>query len=77
MTTMLRRSDAKVVVWHGNPDTGTAQTGELYDLNADPRELVNLWDDPEHAQLRADMCAAVLDLQMWHEDRTAARVAPW
>ena len=77
MTSMYRREDAKVVVWHGDPDTGREQTGELYDLAADPDELVNLWDDPDHARLRAEMCAAVLDLQMSHEDRTAARVAPW
>lgn len=77
MTSMYRREDAKVVIWHGDPDSGLPQTGELYDLASDPDELVNRWDDPGYNGLRAEMCAAALDLEMWHEDRHAARVAPW
>ncbi len=34
---------------------------ELYDRSADPRELVNLIDSPEHAQLAASMREQVLD----------------
>ena len=33
--------------------------GELYDLNADPRQWVNLWDDPEYRVRREEMVAAM------------------
>lgn len=76
-TTMLRRHDFKIVVWHGDPDEGWPTTGELYDMVNDPDELVNLWDDPAYRETRLELMQAVADLQMKHEDRHAERVAPW
>lgn len=76
-TTMYRRKDYKLVVWHGDPDAGRAATGELYDLVADPNELVNLWDDPDHAAVKAELYAELADVQMAHEDRHQVRHAPW
>lgn len=29
--------------------------GELYDLGSDPHETYNLWDDPEHTSVKADL----------------------
>gem|GEM_PF-1759306 len=29
--------------------------GELYDLAADPEEIVNLWDSAEHAAIKSDL----------------------
>jgi arylsulfatase A-like enzyme len=31
--------------------------GELYDLEDDPGEFDNLWDDPEHSKLKCDLLA--------------------
>ncbi|WP_147915728.1 sulfatase [Ruania zhangjianzhongii] len=77
MTTMYRTEEAKVVIWHGDPDAGVPQTGELYDLTTDPDELVNHWDDPDYRDLRLQLSAEALDLEVRHEDRHAPRVAPW
>lgn len=76
-TTMYRRHDYKLVVWHGDPDEGRPATGELYDLVADPDELVNLWDDPAHLGVRATLYQELCDVQMNHENRHHERLAPW
>ena len=33
--------------------------GELYDLNEDPGELINLWDNPSYASIKADMIVTI------------------
>ena len=42
--------------------------GELYDLQEDPGELVNRYDDPAYASVRSDL-AALLDDVMNHDVR--------
>jgi arylsulfatase A-like enzyme len=76
-TTMLRRGDHKLVVHHGPPSTGRARAGELYDLAADPGECRNLWDDPEHRELRTELQEFLLDALVATEDRTQPRDAYW
>ena len=48
----------KHIVYHG---TGL---GELFDLDSDPGEFVNLFDDPAHAGLRADLMRRHFDAMM-------------
>lgn len=38
--------------------------GELRDLREDPDELVNLWDDPDHATLKSDLLLKLTQAQM-------------
>ena len=38
--------------------------GNLFDLDNDPEELKNLWDDPAHAGARADL---VKKIETWFE----------
>ena len=35
--------------------------GELYNLNNDPRQWENLWDNPTHAKLKSDLLADLKD----------------
>jgi arylsulfatase A-like enzyme len=53
----------RLSVFHG---TGW---GELYDLDSDPGEFDNLWDQPAHAALRARMVERLLLTEIEHIDR--------
>ncbi|HYN90111.1 MAG TPA: sulfatase-like hydrolase/transferase, partial [Ardenticatenaceae bacterium] len=76
-TTMLRQGRYKLVVYHGPPATDRPRTGELYDLEADPDELSNLWDEPAHRPARVELEALLLDVLVAIEDRTQPREAYW
>ena len=65
-TTMLRHDRWKLVVHHGAPATARDRTGELYDLDADPDELANLWDDPATATSGAELQELLLDVLVAH-----------
>lgn len=75
--TMLRHDRWKLVVHHGQPASTRKRTGELYDLEADPAELVNLWSDPWHAQTRAELQELLLDVLVATEDRSRPRLSHW
>ncbi|GAA1950724.1 sulfatase family protein [Microbacterium aquimaris] len=55
---MWRTARYKLIVFV-DPNTAGAQ-GELYDLQADPREWHNLYDDPAHLAVRADLMAELI-----------------
>lgn len=76
-TTMLRHGRHKLVVWHGAPATGRPRQGELYDLEADPGELENLWDAPAHRGDRASLVEMLADVLVATEDRSQPREANW
>ncbi len=62
--TMLRTRHEKIVVYHG------VDWGELYDLQADPDEFHNLWDDPTRASMKTRLLkgafdASVLTMDPW------------
>jgi arylsulfatase A-like enzyme len=76
-TTMVRKGDIKIVTHHGQPSSSRRRTGELYDLASDPQELINLWDNPDYARLRAEMTEFTLDTLVATEDRSQPRKAFW
>ena len=49
--------------------------GELYDLQEDPGEFVNLYDRPEYAQVRARLAEQLLDAILEGESRFGPRLA--
>jgi len=66
--TMWRTRTHKLVVHHGEP------LGELYDLEHDPCEHENLWDDPAHAALRAELMKQAFDASVFTMDPMPPRV---
>ncbi len=69
--TMYRDRRYKQVVYHGHG------LGELYDLDEDPHEFDNLWDRPEHRELRAGLLAASFDAHvLLTTDVGSRRIAP-
>ena len=53
--TMLRDERYKLVVYHGQG------IGELFDLQADPGEFDNRWDDPRYMPIKLDLMHKSLD----------------
>ena len=56
--TMVCDGRHKSVVYHGH------EIGELYDLERDPGEFDNLWDDPAQRELKCDRLKYHLDAMM-------------
>jgi arylsulfatase A-like enzyme len=44
--------------------------GELYDLDADPGEFRNLWNDPAHAGDKARLMECLIRAELAHVDRS-------
>jgi arylsulfatase len=60
--TMIRTGRYKLVVYHG------VNLGELYDLEEDPGEFNNLWDDSEYAGLRFELMRKSFDQSALNAD---------
>jgi len=58
----------KLVVYHGH------EVGELYDLQEDPDEFRNLWDDPGHLSLKLALMKRIFDATMLATDEGQPRV---
>lgn len=52
---MLRTERYKLVVYHGHG------LGELFDLEDDPDEFINRWDDPQYQQIRFELLLKSFD----------------
>ena len=66
--TMIRNDRYKLVNYHG---TGL---GELFDLQNDPHEFTNLWDDPEYADIKLDLIIKNFDATAFAIDTGPRRI---
>ena len=69
--TMVRTSQHKIVVDHGN------DTGELYDLEKDPDEHTNLWSDSDYAETKIAMLTRMTHRMAFTVDPLPLRQAAW
>ena len=69
--TMYRDARHKIVAYHGH------EQGELYDLENDPGEFENLWNDPDHAGLRFDLLRRNFDALAFSVDPGPPQVTPF
>ena len=60
------------VTWFPNQDAG-----ELYDLRADPHEIENLFDRPEHRATRASLMDELLRRCAQADTRRVPAIAKW
>ncbi|MBM3474111.1 MAG: DUF4976 domain-containing protein [Armatimonadetes bacterium] len=61
----------KLCVYH------VTDEGELYDLQNDPQEFVNLWDEPAHKDLKLDLLRRCLHRTALTVDPEPERIAGW
>ena len=66
--TMHRTEQHKLVVYHGNP------YGELYDLDNDPDEHENLWEEAHAQSLKNDLIKASFDASISIHDPGSTRI---
>ncbi len=69
--TTVRTRTAKINSYAG------LEPGELYDLEADPGEHNNLWDDPKWAELKMKMLKLCFDASILTQDPLPERIADW
>jgi arylsulfatase A-like enzyme len=58
----------KLTVYYGR------DYGELFDLEADPGEIYNLWHDPKHGELKSRLVMALLQAEMGKEPLLMPRI---
>lgn len=71
MLTTIRTRTAKITSYAG------MEIGELYDLQSDPGEHDNLWDSPNHRDLKMDMLKRCFDASVLTQDPLPAALADW
>ena len=69
--TMLRTEHHKLVAMHGRDG------GELYDLDRDPLETRNLWDESSYAEVKVALLERLCDRLVWTMDPLPVREARW
>lgn len=69
--TMVCDKHAKLIRYHN------IDQGELYDIEADPGETRNVWQDPNYSDLKLRMLTLLCDCMAWTIDPLPEREAWW
>jgi hypothetical protein len=68
---MLRSETEKIVVYH------RSEQGELYDLQEDPDEHENLWNNPQETERKLRLLKACFDSSVFTMDPMPPRLGPF
>jgi arylsulfatase len=79
--TMMREGRWKLNVFHSAPGEGFAPDGQLFDMERDPGEKTNLWNDPGSVDIRQGMLLRMMDWmvqteQAYHGSRGGEEIPP-
>ena len=69
--TMVFDGRYKIVAVHSTNE------GELYDLDTDPQERINLWDSQKHRALKTDMLMKLCNAMAFTVDPMEERISAW
>lgn len=69
--TMVRSTTHKLVHFKGQ------EFGQLFDLEADPKEVTNLWDSPDHSAIRQSLLDTLRDWLIESNYHTRDWMADW
>lgn len=69
--TMVSDGKYKLVRYHSSGE------GELYNLQKDPKELVNLWDSEKERDVKLEMIIKLADRMAWTMDPLPQRESAW
>jgi arylsulfatase A-like enzyme len=70
---MIRHGKYKLNIWH-SPDPAEKEfQGELYDMEKDPQEMNNLWNDPDCLEVRRQLTERLLNWSCQQELRQRPR----
>jgi hypothetical protein len=67
--TMFHDSRYKLIVYHHLVGDETELEGELFDMQNDPKELSNLWQSADHADIKAVLLQRMLNWSINNETR--------
>ncbi len=67
--TMLRVDNYKLIVHHG------CELGELYDLDKDPNETINMWNDSSVEIKKLELMKKLCDKMVWTSDPLPVRIS--